>query len=117
MGRFLVEKSRPALLNPLRSSRSFPFLLSLGGVKGIDVFIKGRNWIFYTEGQEGFMDKGMIDRIFCGKCGNPYNRHSWSFRNFVQWQCINHMQNGFMVYGAKEYEFHFLDGTVRRERV
>jgi len=37
------------------------------------------------------------NRVFCGKCGSPYNRHSWSTRNKVQWQCTNHRHDGVMT--------------------
>lgn len=29
-------------------------------------------------------------RVFCGKCGTLYTRHSWKSRGIIQWQCKNY---------------------------
>lgn len=29
-------------------------------------------------------------RVFCGKCGALYTRHSWKSRGIIQWQCKNY---------------------------
>jgi len=38
-----------------------------------------------------------IGRVYCGKCGDSYGRHSWKTRNRVQWQCKNHRDSGVLT--------------------
>lgn len=33
-------------------------------------------------------------KIFCGKCGQPYTKHTWKSRGIVQWQCKDHRIGG-----------------------
>lgn len=33
-------------------------------------------------------------RVFCGKCGHSYTKHTWKKRGVEQWQCKNHRTNG-----------------------
>ena len=36
-------------------------------------------------------------RIFCGECGSPYSRHTWSSQGIHQWQCRDHRVNGLLT--------------------
>ncbi len=36
-------------------------------------------------------------KVFCGECGHPYGRHTWSGRGVHQWQCNNHRVKGVLT--------------------
>lgn len=54
-------------------------------------FMKGHGLTKYVYGAEY---NPFTSRIFCGKCGHSYTKHTWKKRGVEQWQCKNHRTDG-----------------------
>ena len=65
-------------------------------LKRREEFIKRHGLTSYSRGTE---PNAFSFRVFCGECGSPYTRHSWSPKGIHQWQCREHRVNGILKCG------------------
>ena len=45
---------------------------------------------------QGSAPNPFMSKIFCGECGMPYTKHTWSDRGISQWQCRGHRVKGIL---------------------
>ena len=50
-----------------------------------------------------------IGKVFCGECGEPFNRHVWSGRDICMWQCKESVHTKGGICGCRQVEERVFD--------